>query len=464
MRFLIAACLALITVAASAAKPNVLIVYVDDLGIGDTAVYGHPVIQTPNINKLASEGMRFTQFYAPSALCSPSRAGLLTGRTPYRTGVESWIPDNSEVSLARGEFTIAEMLKKVGFHTAVIGKWHLNGGLHMTDAPQPRDFGFDHQYGLAAWVKNQKAEQAGVGKLFPDNIYRNNVPIGETSKFSAELISDEAINWLSKRGDNPFFLLLTYSEVHTPVASPEQYLAMYDQYLTHESRTNPWSYYMTWVDKPYRGKGEYYANVTYLDAQLGRVLEYLRAENRLDNTLVFFTSDNGPLTSQAEMPWEIGMAGETNGLRGKKRYLFEGGIRVPGIVRWPGHVEAGVVSKEPLSSLDIMPTVADLLHLQLPEAVEIDGQSFSSVLKSEPGFRRNKILYWSIPTPDGLEYAVRRGDWKMIFAPDGKAEYLFELSSDPYEINNLLHLKTEVAEELTREFRLYQQSVEGREG
>ena len=221
----------LFAASAFSASPNILIIYVDDLGYGDTAVYGHPLVKTPNIDQLAKEGVRFTQFYAPSALCSPSRAGLLTGRTPYRTGVKSWIPDNSDVSLARDEFTIAQLVKPLGYRTAVIGKWHLNGGLHLEDMPQPRDFGFDYQYGLAAWVKNEKAEKAKSGKLYPDNMYRNNQPVGQTNKFSAELITDEAIEWLSSAHDAPFFLLLTYSEVHTPVASPEKYLVQYDRQL-----------------------------------------------------------------------------------------------------------------------------------------------------------------------------------------------------------------------------------------
>lgn len=198
--------------ACAADKPNLLIIYVDDLGYGDTAVYGHPVVQTPTIDSLAAEGVRFTQFYAPSALCSPSRAGLLTGRTPYRTGVESWIPDHSEVALNRQEETIADLVKTLGYRTAVIGKWHLNGGLDMAEAPQPRDFGFDYQYGLAAWVKNAEVEAAkadGVarsGRLYPDNMYRNNEPVGPTDKFSAELVTDEAISWVDKASaDEPFF-------------------------------------------------------------------------------------------------------------------------------------------------------------------------------------------------------------------------------------------------------------------
>jgi arylsulfatase A-like enzyme len=196
-RFTFTALYFLFAASAYSVTPNILIIYVDDLGYGDTAVYGHSVVKTPNIDRLAEEGVRFTQFYAPSALCSPSRAGLLTGRTPYRTGVESWIPDNSDVSLARDEFTIAQLVKPLGYRTAVIGKWHLNGGLNLKDVPQPRDFGFDYQYGLAAWVKNEKSEKMKSGKLYPDNMYRNNEPVGETDKFSAELITDDAIEWLS---------------------------------------------------------------------------------------------------------------------------------------------------------------------------------------------------------------------------------------------------------------------------
>ena len=178
-------------------KKNVLFIAVDDLNDWVNCMDGRAGVHTPNIDRLAEEGIRFTQFYAPSALCSPSRAGLLTGRTPYRTGVESWIPDNSDVYLARDEFTIAQLVKPLGYRTAVIGKWHLNGGLNLKDVPQPRDFGFDYQYGLAAWVKNEKSEKTKSGKLYPDNMYRNNEPVGETDKFSAELITDDAIEWLS---------------------------------------------------------------------------------------------------------------------------------------------------------------------------------------------------------------------------------------------------------------------------
>ncbi len=439
-------------------SPNVLIIYVDDLGYGDTGVYGHPVVKTPNIDRLAAEGVRFSQFYAPSALCSPSRAALLTGRTPYRTGVKSWIPDGSTVSLGRNEITIAQMLKAEGYRTAVIGKWHLNGGLDMQDAPQPKDFGFDYQYGLAAWVKNAAAAESGEGELFPDNMYRNNEPLGITKKYSAGLVTDEALEWLA-RDKEPFFLYLTYSEVHTPIASPPEYTRMYDAFLTDESRDFPFRYYFNWADRPYRGKGEYYANISYLDSQVGRVVHWLRENNKLDNTLLIFSSDNGPVTAEASEPWELSMAGETGGLRGKKRYLYEGGIRVPGIIRYPALVNAGAELDAPVTALDLMPTVAEVTGSTTPTDRPLDGQSLVGLFMGER-LVRNKPLYWSIPTPDGMEFALRDGDWKIVLNTLGEPVYLFNLAEDFYEVHNLLKSDPKKAAQMKQKFERYRQNVE----
>ncbi|MDP5052403.1 MAG: sulfatase-like hydrolase/transferase, partial [Congregibacter sp.] len=443
-------------------RPNVLIVYVDDLGYGDTGAYGHSIAQTPHIDRLASEGLRFTQFYAPSALCSPSRAGLLTGRTPYRTGVESWIPDDSAVALGGNETTLADLAKQRGYRTAVIGKWHLNGGLEMQNAAQPRDFGFDHQYGLAAWVKNAAVADSKVtprrGPMFPDNMYRNNQALGPTQKYSAELVSDEAISWLDSSSE-PFFLLLTFSEVHTPIASPPEYLEQYAEYLTQEAKDNPLLYYFDWRDRPWRGRGEYYANISFMDAQLGRVIEHLRDDAALDNTLVIFSSDNGPVTDAALTPWELGMAGETAGLRGKKRFLFEGGIRVPGIIRYPARVPAGRIEHRPASALDIYPTLAQWLGIQTDPSVPLDGESLWPLIEGRE-FEREHAFYWSIPTPDGMEFAVRLGDWKMILDAQGTPRHMFNLVEDWYEVNNLLEREPAMREELLRAYQSRRDSVQ----
>ncbi len=444
------------------AKPNILVVYVDDLGYGDTSVYGHPIVDTPTIDKLAAGGLRFTQFYAPSALCSPSRAGLLTGKTPYRTGVKSWIPDNSPIALDKDEFTLADLAKSRGYRTAVIGKWHLNGGLAMDSVAQPADLGFDYQYGLGAWVKNEKAEAAGEGHLYPDNMYRNNEPVGETDRYSAELVTDEALTWLAKGDEAPFFLLLTYSEVHTPVASPPDYLDRFSGFLTEESRNHPLKYYMNWADRPYRGRGEYYANIEYLDAQLGRIIDALSRGGSLSETLIIFSSDNGPVTAEAEERWEISMAGETGGLRGKKRYLFEGGIRVPGIIYWPAKLKTPGVTDEVATALDVMPTLAEILGYDL-EGHTIDGNSLIGLLddKASTGVVRNQPFYWSIPTPDGMEYAVREGDWKLILDSQGQPAYLFNLAQDRYEVSNLLTKEPAIVDRLQEAFSQLRADVEG---
>lgn len=447
--------------AANGTPHNLLVIYVDDLGYGDTGAYGHPVVTTPNIDRLAAEGLRFTQFYAPSALCSPSRAGLLTGRTPYRTGVESWIPDDSSVALGHNETTIADLARQRGYRTAVIGKWHLNGGLHMRSALQPRDFGFDHQYGLAAWVKNaavaDQRDHPRRGAMYPDNFYRNNQAVGATQKYSAELVSDEALAWLDESTE-PFFLFLTYSEVHTPIASPDSFRQQYASFLSREAVANPLLYYFDWRNRPPRGHGEYYANISFLDAQLGRVIDHLRERGVLDSTLVIFSSDNGPVTTEAITPWELGMAGDTGGLRGKKRFLFEGGIRVPGIIRYPARVIAGKEERTPVSALDIFPTIADWLDIEPDPEIPLDGQSLWPLLAGEP-FAESRSLYWSLPTPDGMEYALRHGDWKLILTGDGEPRYLFNLAEDFYEVINRIDSEPAVLAELVTRFQRQREAV-----
>ena len=175
----------------AAEQPNILLIYVDDLGFGDLGSYGHPVIQTPNIDSLAQDGMRFTSNYSPSALCSPSRAGLLTGRTPYRTGIKSWIPEDSGVYLRDHEVTLAEVLKDAGYATAHIGKWHLNSDLASETEPGPTDQGFDYYYGLNAFQLPHN--------LNPTNIYRGKTPLPEQQGYTADLFAGEAIKWLDRR-------------------------------------------------------------------------------------------------------------------------------------------------------------------------------------------------------------------------------------------------------------------------
>jgi arylsulfatase A-like enzyme len=454
-----------------AAQANLLIFYVDDLGYADLGSYGHPIVKTPNIDGLAKEGIKFTQFYAPAPLCSPSRAGMLTGRTPYRTGIRSWIPDGQDVHLGENEITIAHLLQDKGYETAVMGKLHLNGGAEMSDHPQPGDMGFDYSFVIhGGWAKNAKLEAPNndgsprTGKLFPDNYTRNGKAVGETTKFSAELVSDEAINWLNNLDSGkPFFLYLPYSEVHTPVASPDRFLDMYADYISASAKANKDVFHWDWKNLPYRGTGEYYANISFLDEQIGRVIEKLNQLGKTDETIIIFTSDNGPVTRESRKPWELGMAGETGGLRGRKGYLFEGGIKVPTIIKFPPIINAGQVSDEATHGLDLLPTLAELLAFELPDDRELDGQSIVPTF-SDHKLKRQKPLFWTIDSPDEdpvvNKWAIRSGDWKMILDQGENAKYLFNIAKDPYEVYNLLKQEPEQAKSLHIQFLEYKKSID----
>lgn len=451
--------------------PNLVLILADDLGYGDLASYGHQIVKTPNIDKLVNDGIKFTQYYAPSPLCSPSRAGLLTGRTPYRTGIRSWIPSGSNVHIGKNEVTLAHRLKEKGYETAVMGKWHLNGGAEMINQPQAKDMGFDYSFIIPeGWAKNKKIEtklKDGTlrhGKIFPDNFWRNGKPVGETDKFSGELVSDEVVSWLDNHEKgNPFFLYVPFSEVHTPIASPKKYLEMYNSYVTGFAKSNPDLFHLDWVDQPYRGQGEYYANISFLDTQVGKIIDKLEKLGELDNTIIIFTSDNGPVTREARKLWELNMAGETGGLRGRKDNLFEGGIRVPAIVRYPAMIESGQISNTPVYGLDWLPTLAELMNFEVPSDREIDGQSIVNTMMRKD-IDREKPLIWTIDMvgqDDPInEWAIRDGDWLLILDRGEKPKYLFNIADDPYEVDNLLKNRDDILNPLLDKFIKYKNNIE----
>lgn len=453
--------------------PNLVIFYVDDLGYGDLGSYQHPIVKTPSIDQLADDGIRFTQYYSPAPLCSPSRAGMLTGRTPYRTGIRSWIPDGGEQHIGKNEITIANLLKQKGYDTAIMGKQHLNGGIEMDDHPQSKDMGFDYSFIIpGGWadndiVKNSKPTKNGFreGKVYPDNFWRNGQRVPQTEKFSAEMVSDEVISYLDHREnkDKPFFLYVPYSEVHSPLAAPKRFLDMYSNYISAFAQKFPDAWYFDWTNQPYRGQGEYYANISFMDEQLGRVVNKIKSLGEEDNTIFIFASDNGPVTREARKPYELNAAGETNGLRGRKDNLFEGGIRVPGIIKYNKSIKPGQVSNEPVTGLDIMPTLAEMMDFTVPSDREIDGQSITKVFNNET-LKRNRPLIWTIDMPNQddpiNEWAIRNGDWKLILDRDENPKYLFNIKNDQYEMWNQLGKNEEVLKQLLAEFKTYKQNIE----
>ena len=437
-------------------SPNVLLIYVDDLGFGDLGSYGHPVIKTPNIDALARDGMRFTANYSPSALCSPSRAGLLTGRTPYRTGIKSWIPEDSGVYLRDEEVTLAEVLKAAGYATAHIGKWHLNSDLAADDEPQPTEQGFDYYYGHNAFQLPHNHN--------PTNIYRDKTLLPMQEGYTADLYADEAIAWLEQRDtDKPFFLYLSMAEPHTSFANPPEYNAMYADYSQGEVVPIPNGLAEPPIDQLIpRGPGEYYANVTYMDAQIGRVIDWVDAQGLADDTVIVFSSDNGPVTEAWINWWEVNAYGETGGYRGRKHFLYEGGIRVPAIVRFPGVVEAGSESDVPVIGMDWFVTLATIGGGEVPSDRAIDGVDLSAVLRG--GTLPERGLFWALYAANDrvtdIEYVMRRGPWKLMLTVQGEPRELYRLDEDPLEFFDVLSKEPEVAARLLAEAHAMLDSIE----
>jgi arylsulfatase A len=372
-----------------AKRPNFLVILCDDLGYGDLGCYGHPTIRTPHLDRLATQGLRLTDCYAAAPVCSPSRAGLLTGRTPSRLGVYSWIPAEHPMHLAREEITLATRLQKAGYRTAHVGKWHLNGRFNSDQQPQPGDHGFDH------WFSTQNNAQPSHQN--PINFVRDGRAVGALEGFSCQLVTDDAIQWLKKdrASTSPFFLFVCYHEPHEPVASPPGLVRQYLPQAMNEDQA------------------QYFANVANLDQAVGRLLATLDELKMADDTLVFFTSDNGPETLK-RYPGAKRSYGSPGPLRGMKLHLYEGGIRVPGLVRWPGHTRPGQVSREPFTSLDLLPTFCQLAGAKVPADRPIDGSNFLPILEGKPIERRTPLFwhyYRSIGEPKA---ALRDGDWMIL--------------------------------------------------
>jgi len=256
-------------------KPNIIVVLCDDLGYGDLECYGHPHIKTPHLNKLAGEGIRFTSFYSAAPVCSPSRVGLLTGRSPNRAGVYDWIPPGKkvradareQVHMRKSEVTIPHLLKKAGYETCMAGKWHCNSQFNDSAQPQPGDAGFDH------WLGTQN--NASPTHQNPVNFVRNGKPVGKMEGFSCQIAVDEAISWVGKTRDSkkPFFLYLPFHEPHEPVASPPKLVKQYRPL----ART--------------ADEAQYFANVANVDNAVGRLLAFLDQQKLLENTLSIFPAD-----------------------------------------------------------------------------------------------------------------------------------------------------------------------------
>ncbi len=418
---------------AAGAPPNFVIVLADDLGYGDLGCYGNPQVRTPNLDRFAAQGMRFTDYYAPAPNCSPSRAGLMTGRTPYRLGIYNWIPYGSPMHLKRQELTIATLLKRRGYATCQVGKWHLNGSLTDPEQPQPSDHGFDY------WFSTQN--NALPSHRNPENFVRNGVPVGPLRGYSAQLVVDEAIGWLTrlrKRDpDKPFFLFVCFHEPHEPIETEPRFSRPYPQ-KGKPSPFDPWT----------SSLAAHHGNITQMDYHFGRLLAALDRLGVSDHTLVFFTSDNGPAITR----WHP--HGSPGPLRAKKGHLYEGGIRVPGLLRFPGRVAPGSVCREPVCGVDLLPTLCQLAGVPLPADRPLDGCSWVSLWEGGR-LHRQKSLYWQFNFARSQpRVALRWGPWKLLATithplPGGgdiRAEDQEAIQQARLDQFFLYHLRDDVAE------------------
>ncbi|MBP86706.1 MAG: N-acetylgalactosamine-6-sulfatase [Planctomycetaceae bacterium] len=414
---------------AADSPPNFVVFLADDLGWGDLACYGHPQIKTPNLDAFAKQGVRFTQCYSACGVCSPSRSSILTGRTPYRNGVFRWIPEKHEVHLRTSEITIAELLKDRRYTTCHVGKWHLNGYFNSPEHPQPSDHGFDH------WFATQN--NAGPTHKNPTNFVRNGKPVGLLEGYSAPLVAEEGIHWLRELRDpkKPFYLNIWTHEPHLPIESDPQFMDLYPGDDV--------------------GLRQHHGNVTQLDHAFGKVMAALKELDLVDNTVVFFTSDNGPEGSGKPDLKNPGSQrdrtrGSTGGLRGRKRDDYEGGIRVAGMVRWPGQIQPGTISKTPVIGSDIFATMCEIADIPLPRDRVIDGASMLPAFDNQP-IKRTKPLYWRthISSPDS-RVAVRIGDWKIVADQSLKKFQLFNLKDDERETTDLAQKHADKFAEMKR--------------
>ena len=449
-------------------QPNIIVIMCDDLGYNDVGCYGQRLIETPNIDRMAREGMRFTQAYAGSPVSAPSRASFMTGQhtghTEVRGNKEYWrdvlmvkYGENDEYSLvgqypySRDHIILPEIMRDNGYHTAMFGKW-AGGyeGSHST--PDKRGieefFGYVCQYQAHLYYPNflnkyskRDGDTTLLRVILNDNIQHPQRGEGYTQRrqYSADMIHTKAMEWLRQQDSNsPFFGIFTYTLPHAELVQPQDSLVDYyrDKFKDDVDWIAPhWSRYNTSRD----AHAQFAAMVSRLDLYVGEILEELHRSGLAENTLVIFTSDNGPHEEGGGDPDFFGYNAE---LRGIKRQTHEGGVRVPFIAWWPGHVKAGVVNDHILAFYDIMPTLCELMGVEeyaerydneALAADYFDGISFAPTLLSEAEQQQHEFLYWEFEETD--QVAVRMGDWKMV--SKGGIPHLYNLATDLHEDNDL---------------------------
>lgn len=432
-------------------KPNIIFILTDDLGFNQVGAYGNTPIKTPNLDKMASKGIRFDQAYAGNTVCSPSRVSLFTGR-------DGRLMTNNSNSVQLGflDVTMAHVLKHAGYDTALFGKYSIGSQMGVTD---PLSMGFDTWYGMYEILEGHRQ--------YPHIMWRDGEKIrieeneaGRKGAYAQELFTEETIKYIEQERDNPFFVFLSYTSPHAELAVPEEFSKQYDfeekPYLGMQNG-QPTDKYAWYYPEPVEKPNAVLAGmVSALDHYIGQIVKTLEEKGLADNTIIVFTSDNGPHEEggadpeylKASLPY-----------KGTKRDLYDGGIHVPMIVQWPAKVKESRTDQTPWLFADVLPTFADLagVNLDLVPRVKTNGVSIAGLLKDSPEPLEERLMYWEFGKLAGdpnsgvvgeMFQAARKGNWKAVrYGLDAEVE-LYDIVKDPSESKNL----AKKYKKLTQEF------------
>lgn len=424
-------------------QPNILLICCDDLGYGDLGCYGAEY-DTPNIDGLATEGVRFTDWHSNGPLCSPTRASLLTGRYPHEAGVPGNVgsgraEQDMMPGLPSSQTTLADRLGDAGYDTGAFGKWHLG----MAEDEVPNAHGFDEYFGFLSgcvdYYSHQFIWRQGAGVPPYHDLWEDRAEVWHNGEYLTHLLTDRAVEFVEDAagGENPFFGYVAYNAPHYPMHAPEEYLDRFPD-LPPERRI-------------------FAAILAAVDDGVGRLLDSLEGAGVADDTIVIFTSDHGPsreIRNHLDGSREPYYGGSTNGLRGEKGSLFEGGISVPGIVRYPDEIEGGRVCDELVVSMDVVPTVLAAQGREIPE--DLDGENVWPLLVGDSDESPHDRVYWT----NREQRAVRDGDWKLVlngYQVDGDSVdvHLSDLSEDRNERNDVSDAHEVIVAELSDDVRTW---------
>ncbi len=410
-------------------NPNIVILLADDMGYGDLSSYGNPIIHTPQLDKMAAEGIRLTSFYVGSSVCTPSRAALITGRYPLRAGLPNVLMPESPIGLRESEITMGEALKNAGYQTMYVGKWHLGD----QEKYNPVNNGFDDYYGLLysndmmpPWVKTKKPLSLMHSKQVIE------YPVEQTTL--TERYTEWGKDFIDNNRDKPFLLFLSYSMPHVPVFASEKFAG--------------------------KSRGGVYGDVIEtIDWSVGEILQKLKDLQLDENTMVIFLSDNGPWQKMPERmfsndtikPWHCGSTGP---LRGSKGDTYEGGVRVPAIIRWPQKIPAGKVSSDLVTAMDLFPTILNAAGAEMPRDTKLDGNDITAFLQGKESSPTKEYIYYMGWDLEG----IRVNNWKYRNTAgtdkSGRLEELYDLNTDPGEKFNVAQYFPEKLNELKERMQL----------